>query len=100
MINLFIFAFICYGISNIIVHGSIFEQFRIFFLEHNPNLLGKLFTCMMCLSFWVGTLVGYLIYSPTLTSFNLSEYAIFMDGFLASGLVWFIHTVQEYFERE
>ena len=43
-----------YGISNIIVFGSIFEKWRETAEIYNPKFFGKLLTCMMCTPFWVG----------------------------------------------
>lgn len=100
MINLFIFALICYGASNIMVYGSIFEKWRIFWLKNNVNGLGKLFTCMLCFSFWVGVVFSYFIWSPTLTnSITSGLISHFLDGILASGIVWLIHTFQESLEK-
>lgn len=100
MINLFLFAFICYGACNIMVHGSIFESWRVFWLTHNPNFMGKLFTCMMCLPFWVGAFYSYFVYSITAMNHIANGYiGNFADACLASGVVWFIHTIQEAFER-
>lgn len=100
MVNLLIFALICYGASNIIVFGSIFESWRVFWLKNNEHFIGKLFTCMICISFWVGVLISYFIYSPViinnLTSGNIAH---FLDGCLASGIVWLLHTLQEYLEK-
>lgn len=100
MVQLILFTFICYGWANIMVHSSIFESWREFWVKVNPNFFGKLFTCMMCLPFWIGVLISTFFYSIT-TEFGLANgyFAIFLDACLASGLTWFIHTIQEYFEK-
>ncbi len=105
---------ITYGASNIMAYGSIFEKWRGFVgadKDEPTSFFGKLFGCMMCLPFWWGVILSLTIYSPsltmlgdaTLTLFNYdipSEYlAVFFDGCLASGTVWFIHTFQEYLEQ-
>jgi hypothetical protein len=103
-----LFLAVSYGISNIIVHGSIFEGMRNFFLKHNPGFFGVLFTCMICLPTWVGfilsyglTLLNYTHFTP-FGSIGLEVLwlRIFLDGCLTSGVVWFIHTLQEYLEKE
>lgn len=100
MTLLFLFAFACYGWANIMVHSSIFESWRIFWLKVSPNFLGILFTCMTCLPFWIGAIISVCFYSPIEHNGFASDYfAVFLDACLASGLVWFIHTIQEYFEK-
>ena len=108
-----IFIFISYGMSNIIVFSSIFENWRNFWSKVNPKFFGTLFSCMICWPFWNGVLGSYLIWSPTLyyeivtsdiSFFNLFNIpkeliSIFLDGCLSSGIVWLIHTLQESMER-
>lgn len=111
MIDLLIFALMAYGITNILVYGSIFNKFRdvIGVNDENPGFFGKLFGCMMCLPFWVGIFLSLTIYSPTymldgdasmylIPDSMYRPFTIFLDGCLTSGLVWLIHTLQEYFE--
>lgn len=109
MIKLLIFTLTTYGITNIMIFGSIFEPFRNLMLK--SSFLGKLFTCFICLSFWVGATVSYLLISPTeisglgaslhILDYNIpKEYLrLFFDACLASGSVWLIHTTQEYLEK-
>ena len=52
--KLLIFLLIAYGISNILVFGSIFKSWRNFWSNVNPNFFGTLFTCMICLPTYVG----------------------------------------------
>ena len=110
------FILVCYGISNIIVFGSIFDKMRKFFDRVNPNGFGALFGCMMCTSFWVGFLMSF-IYSPTtnillaedirlaeMCDFTLNYNAIalfggFLDACFASGTVWIVHNFEEMLER-
>lgn len=111
--KLLLFLFIAYGVSNIIVFGSIFKGFRSFCERVSPKFLGMLFTCMICLPTWVGFLGSSLVWSPTLEYqvvthdvsffglFNISKefIATFLDGCLTSGAVWLIHSFQESMER-
>ena len=117
--NLILFVLTCYGISNIVIFGSIFESFRNYWNKTSPTFFGKLFTCMICLPTYVGFFISIgahvtelYQFSPfasmgmnvwvTIPYFNvpLLPIAIFMDGCLASGSVWLIHTLQEYLERK
>jgi len=111
--KLFIFILISYGLSNILIYGSIFEQFRNKLDMVSPKFWGKLFSCFICLPTWLGFLGSILIWSPTLyygvvindlDFFNLflipkELVSMFLDGCLSSGCVWIIHTLQESMER-
>jgi len=106
------FVVTAYGASNIMVFSSIFSKWRGFWgtEDENPGFFGKLFGCMMCLPFWWGVILSVLMYSPSLSAGYIPEIIIkglpmdsligaFFDGCLASGAVWFIHTVQERIEE-
>jgi len=111
--KLLLFLGIAYGLSNIIVFGSIFKRFREFCENRSPNFFGMLFTCMICLPTWIGFLGSYLIWSPSIDYgivtngidiFNLFTIpiwliAVFLDGCLTSGFVWLTHSIQEALER-
>lgn len=105
--EILVFILLNYGISNIIVFGSIFDGFRDFWDRVSPNFFGKLFGCMMCTPFWVGfilsltfNLLGYSNLSPlTNSGVELVPLAIFLDGCFGSGTTWLIHTLQEMLER-
>ena len=97
---------VAYGISNIIVYGSIFEKLREYAMAFSPNFFGKLLTCMMCTPFWVGFfltlgsfLSGYNQFSPFYNIGLENIYlCLFLDSCLISGTTFIIHTLQEYFE--
>jgi hypothetical protein len=110
--KLLIFLLIAYGISNILVFGSIFKGWRNFWSNVNPNFFGTLFTCMICLPTYVGFFGSWLVWSPTeyygivneglnLGLFTIPKglISVFLDGCLTSGSVWLIHTFQEGIER-
>ena len=107
--EILLFILVVYGISNIIVYNTIpiWEKIVDYVGEISPRYLGKLLTCMMCLPTWVGFILSYLFislgysnFSP-FTNLGIDEmwFAIFLDGCLASGSTWFIHTIQEAIER-
>lgn len=112
MIKLIIFILVAYGIANIIIFGSIFEGFRNFMgvNKENPKFFGKLFSCFMCLSFWIGVKLSLIMYSPTMANGLANDLSIlsltipklyistFFDACLASAGVWLIHTIQERIE--
>lgn len=105
MDKLLIFAFLNYGLCNIVVHSYIFETPRNWLISFFPKTLGKLVTCMMCFSVYSGFLTSLLIWNPLnilnpIESLFEDSVLSFASGLLSSGLVWFIHTLQEYFEGE
>ncbi len=55
-----LFELLAYGITNILVFGSIFKSWRDFWGKINPSFFGKLFTCPLCLSTWVGGVLSFL----------------------------------------
>ena len=104
--ELLLIILLSYGISNMIVHGSIFEKLREKADIINPNFLGELLGCMMCTPFWVGfilsltlQLIGYSQFSP-FSSYGIDNIylSVFFDSCLLSGTTWLIHTIQEHFE--
>lgn len=108
MVNLIMFILVSYGISNILVYGSIFEGFRNFLskLGTGNTSLYKLFTCMMCLPTWVGFGLSYLLQlqdvGTPMTVYGIDNLylSIFLDGVLASGAVYAFNVLVEYFEGE
>lgn len=100
-----LFILLAYGITNIIVFGSIFKSLRDFLMKISPKILGKLFSCPMCLSTWIGGILSFIcIYYDYATPFTqygvlFPPLRIFFDACFTSGCVWIIHTVQEAFER-
>jgi hypothetical protein len=92
------------------VWGSIFAGMRNKIAELGDNILFPFFpifkfisgilSCMMCCSTWVGFFLGLFIYSPTHEHFGLtSDISWFFDGLLASGAVWAINAIVEWYEN-
>ena len=85
--NFLIYILIGWGITDILVNGSIFKGVRNYFLVKSPAI-GKLFSCVQCSGFWVGILMGILFYlnlifSPFDKSYFLSD--VIASGALISG---------------
>ena len=82
-----IYILIGWGITDILVNGSILDGIRNFFLVKVP-FLGKLFTCIQCSGFWVGILLGVLstlnfLETPLWDFIPVAR--VFASGFLISG---------------
>jgi hypothetical protein len=108
--NILIWILIAYGMSNILVYGSIFQSPRDYVkhLGYNTNsifsaffrFLSDLTSCMMCCSTWVGFFLSLTFYSPSHSLIGTNQwYSIFLDGMLASGAVWGINSIIEWFEE-
>lgn len=112
MFELIVFIFICYGISNAVIHTDgpfyIFTYYREL-MNKLPSNLGHGAECMICFPFRIG------IYLSLLNTFFMGNYSLtpmncyiynndvwfitcLLDGAIASGATWLLHTIQEYFE--
>jgi hypothetical protein len=104
--NTLLFILMSYGISNIIVYGSIFNGLREVLNYRSPDFFGKLVSCMMCFPTWAGFFMSLVYFSPSLY-YGLDDFwffpkeflSVFFDGMLASATTWLIHTTQEMMER-
>ena len=108
MVQLLLWMIMAYGISNILVYGSIFNGPRNFINKWGDSkyllngfgaFLSKMLSCMMCCSVWVGFFYGIFLYSPVHELLGVHKYySWFFDGMLASGSVWAINAIIEWFE--
>jgi prepilin signal peptidase PulO-like enzyme (type II secretory pathway) len=93
MMELLIAILVAYGISNIIVNGSIFEPLRNWFGGHAdkfiPRKIYQLITCMMCTGFWVGVVVGCFL-GP------FPWWHIIFNGAIYSGTTWLIYCIAQF----
>ena len=100
-----------YGMSQILVYGSIFSGIResIHKWGNNPyapfqgigNFISGLISCMMCTSTWVGFFMGGFVHSPFTQILGINPIiGVFFDGMLASGGVWAINAIVEWFENK
>ena len=108
MTQLVLWMIMAYGLSNIVVYGSIFNGPRNFINKWGDSkyplngfgaFLSKMISCMMCFGFHCGWFLSLLVYSPVheLLGVNM-YYSWFFDGMLASGSVWAINAIIEWFE--
>jgi hypothetical protein len=109
MTQLLLFMILAYGFTNIMVYGSIFRGMRNFIKAYGNsellfsgtfNFVSGILSCMMCCSTWVGFFLGITIFSPTHQFFGTTPYfSWFFDGLFASGAVWAINGIIEWFEE-
>ena len=75
------FSLSCYGLTQILVYGSIFNKVR---PRHN------FFQCPMCVGFWVGVILWALSPYSSLFMFDRSPLTGFLLGCLSSGISYFL----------
>ena len=107
--ELLIWILIAYGMSNILVWGSIFRAPRQALYDmslvpglHQPvaKFFADLVQCMMCTSTWVGFFLSLSLFAPWHDMIGLNKYfSVFFDGMLSAGAVWAINSVIEWFEE-
>jgi hypothetical protein len=109
MVQLLLWMVMAYGMSNILVFGSIFNGPRNFINRWGSDefapfqsfgaFISKMLECMMCCSVWIGFFYGLFLYSPVHEILGVHKYySWFFDGMLASGSVWAINAIIEWFE--
>lgn len=99
MVVLILWIFMAYGMTSILVWGSIFNDVRIF-IKANSKFFGDLISCTLCTSTWVGFFMSLCLGS--ISHFVFDTYYIiniFFDGMFTAGSVWAINTIIEFFEE-
>ena len=99
MDKLILWAFAAYGMTSILVWGSIFESTREF-IKRKSKFFGDLISCTLCTSTWVGFFMSIVLGGLIGTFFEVHWFAgIFFDGMFTAGIVWAINSIIEFFEE-
>ena len=80
MTELLTFALSAYGMTQILVYGSIFNRIR-----PTKGKLGELFHCPMCLGFWVGLFLWAVNNQTELFNYDYNPLTGLFLGSLSSG---------------
>lgn len=109
MTQLVLWMIMAYGLSNIVVYGSIFNGPRKligkwsgekYYLSEFATFIKDMISCMMCFGFHCGWFLSVIVYSPVHEILGFTQYASwFFDAFLASGSIWAINSIIEWFEQ-
>lgn len=108
----FCYIFFLYGAANLMVYFNgpwdIVENFRNFAHRISPKF-GELFTCIFCISTWIGgffSALNYWLIPIKFTPFNIifegTNYwwlIIIMDAMFGCGTNWLLHQLEEMMER-
>lgn len=99
MVYLILWAFMSYGMTSILVWGSIFEGFREW-IKTKSKFFGDLISCTLCTSTWVGFFMSIMLGGFSKHYFDVPPlFDIFFDGMFTAGIVWSINAVIEFFEE-
>lgn len=84
MLNLIYFILICHGLTQILVHGKIFDKIR-------PKHF--FFKCSMCVGFWSGVFVYVFSFFTELINFELSFINPILLGCISSGVCYILDKI-------
>jgi hypothetical protein len=88
-----------YGMTSILVWGSIFDSTREFIKKHS-KFFGDLISCTLCTSTWVGFFMSLVLGSLIGTLLNTHWLiGLFFDGMFTAGSVWAVNAIIEFFEE-
>jgi len=90
--ELLIFVLICYGLTLILLYGSIFNSIR-----PKTGKLGELFKCPLCMGFWVGIIVLLISQDSKLITYELSLVNCLLLGWLSAGTSYFLDMIVDDF---
>ena len=86
--ELLYFTLAAYGLTQILVYGSILKRIR-----PKTGKLGEMFRCPMCMGFHVGWFLMLLSPFTELFSFDVSIINFFILGWLSSGTSYVLNTI-------
>lgn len=99
MTNLLLWIFMAYGMTSILVWGSIFENAREWII-HKSKFFGDLISCTLCTSTWVGFFMSVVIGSVSAIYFPSFWFVnFFFDGMFTAGSVWALNTIIDFYEN-
>lgn len=99
LVPVLVWVFVSYGMTSILVWGSIFENFRNW-IKKKSKFFGDLISCTLCTSTWIGFFLSISLGSVVATFFDTYTILyVFFDGMFSAGAVWAINSIIEFFEE-
>jgi hypothetical protein len=96
---LIFYVIAAYGMTSILVWGSIFESTREW-IKRNSKFFGDLISCTLCTSTWVGFFMSLFLGSLSTQYFDtIWLINLFFDGMFTAGGVWALNAIIEFFEE-
>jgi len=90
MLELLYFILASYGMTFIIVYGSIFNKIR---PNKESGKIGELFNCPLCIGFWVGVFLWTISPYTSLFSYELILANGFLLGCLSAGTSYVLSSI-------
>ena len=90
--GLIYFILCAYGMTYILVYGSIFDSVR-----PKKNVLGTLFKCPLCLGFWVGVFLWSINSFTELFTYDYNLINALLLGCLSAGTSYFLSSILDDF---
>ena len=90
--ELIYFILCAYGLTYILIYGSIFDAIR-----PKKGQLGKLFQCPLCTGFWVGVFLWSINAFTELFNFEYNFINPLLLGWLSAGTSYFLSAILDDF---
>ena len=90
--ELIYFILIAYGMTYILIYGSVFSSVR-----PSSGKIGELFRCPLCLGFWVGVFLWSINYFTELFTFEYNLINALLLGCLSAGTSYFLSMILDDF---
>ena len=90
--QLIYFILCAYGMTYILIYGSIFNRIR-----PKKGQLGQLFKCSLCTGFWVGVFLWSINHFTELFTYDYNFVNALLLGSLSSGTSYFLSMVLDDF---
>lgn len=99
--KLIVWILVAYGMTSIIVWGSIFERPRSWIKEElGIKFFAELISCTLCTATWVGFFISLVTGGLCSDVFEINIFfGTFFDGLLTAGAVWAFNNIIEFFEE-
>ena len=86
--ELIYFILCAFGITFIVVYGTIFDDIR-----PKSGKLGKLFSCPLCIGFWAGVFLWSINSFTELFNFDYNFINLLLLGALSAGTSYFLSSI-------
>jgi hypothetical protein len=86
--QLLMFVLASYGLTLILLYGSIFNSIR-----PKEGKLGDLFKCPLCMGFWTGVLILFISPWSGLFTYEVNLVSLLIMGWLSAGTSYFLDMV-------
>jgi hypothetical protein len=87
-VELIYFILCAYGMTYILIYGSIFNSIR-----PTQGKMGELFRCPLCLGFWVGVFLWSINHFTELFTYDYSLINALLLGSLSAGSSYFLSMI-------